>query len=92
MRVLRALLMIVAVLAAVPAWAGEAEWRQFAQSIGLRDVDGFVAAVSSLRANGRLPPRFVTKSQAERLGWRPGRPPTVATTGMPNPSSDAPTE
>lgn len=72
MRVLRALLMIVAVLVAVPAWAGEAEWRQFAQSVGLRDVDGFVAAVSSLRANGRLPPRFITKSQAERLGWRPG--------------------
>ena len=72
MRFLRTILIAAVVLFAVPCWAGEAEWRAFAQSVGLRDPDGFVAAVGALRSTGRLPPRFVTKNQAERMGWRPG--------------------
>lgn len=72
MRFLRFLLIAVLVLAAAPSRAGEAEWRAFAQSMGLRDVAGFVEAVAALRSSGRLPPRYVTKREAERMGWRPG--------------------
>ena len=44
----------------------------FAQSLGLREVDGFVEAVQSIRTGNRLPPRFVTKDQAKAHGWRGG--------------------
>lgn len=54
------------------ALAGEAEVRAFARQLRLRDVDGFAEAVASLRASGRLPERYVTKDEAEDLGWRPG--------------------
>jgi hypothetical protein len=47
--------------------------RQFAQHVGLTDVDGFVAAIETLRETHHLPPRYVTKRTAERLGWHPGR-------------------
>jgi hypothetical protein len=65
-------LLLLLVTLAIPAVAGEAEVRQFAQRIGLRDVSGFVEAVTNLRERGRLPPRFITKNEAERAGWRPG--------------------
>lgn len=71
MRRIFALLLLVLTIA-LPAAAGEAEVRQFAQRIGLRDVTGFVEAVASIRERGRLPPRFITKNDAERAGWRPG--------------------
>ena len=44
----------------------------FAQSLGLREVDGFVETVQSLRTANRLPPRYVTKDQAKAHGWRGG--------------------
>lgn len=44
----------------------------FAREVGLSDVGGFVEAVQSLNRDNRLPPRFVSKEAAERLGWRPG--------------------
>lgn len=46
--------------------------REFAQQAGLRDVDGFVETVETLRATHHLPARYLTKRRAERLGWRPG--------------------
>jgi ribonuclease T1 len=64
--------LFVALSLALPSMAGEAEVRQFAQRIGLRDVTGFVEAVGALRERGRLPARFITKNDAERAGWRPG--------------------
>lgn len=69
-RIIALLLLVFAI--ALPVAAGEAEVRQFAQRVGLRDVTGFVEAVTNLRERGRLPPRFITKNEAERAGWRPG--------------------
>jgi guanyl-specific ribonuclease Sa len=43
-----------------------------AHSLGLREVDAFVEAVQSIRANNNLPPRYVTKDQAKAHGWRGG--------------------
>ncbi len=46
--------------------------RDFAIALGLRDVDTFVETVKSLRRDGRLPARYMTKAEAARAGWRPG--------------------
>jgi hypothetical protein len=45
----------------------------FAREIGLRDVAGFVETVRALDRDGRLPARYATKDEAERLGWSPGK-------------------
>lgn len=71
MRTFRWLLFAV-VLVAGPVLAGEAELRDFARSVGIADVPAFVETVTSLRETGRLPPRYLTRTQAERMGWRPG--------------------
>lgn len=57
-----------------PAVAADSvlELSQFAEHVGLSDVNGFVNAVESLRSDGHLPPRYVSKRRAERLGWHPG--------------------
>lgn len=69
-------LFVVLVGAAVPAGAQRAADPQalpaFARSLGLRDADGFVEAVQSLRTANRLPPRYVTKNDAKAHGWRGG--------------------
>jgi ribonuclease T1 len=44
----------------------------FAQRVGLRDIGGFVEAVQSVRADRKLPSRYVTKGQARAHGWRGG--------------------
>lgn len=67
---LRAILVVI--LLAGSALADGGALRAFAERLGLRDVDGFVAAVESIRATGRLPARWITKDEAEDLGWRPG--------------------
>jgi hypothetical protein len=46
--------------------------RGFARQVGLVDADSFVAAVTALRAGGKLPDRWITKAEAERRGWHPG--------------------
>jgi hypothetical protein len=66
------ILLIFAACAVVPAAAQTDVLRQFASQMNLRDVDGFVTTVISLRTTGKLPERYVTKAQAERRGWRPG--------------------
>jgi hypothetical protein len=63
---------LVFVLLAGSTLADGGALRAFAERLGLRDVDGFVAAVESIRATGRLPERWITKDEAEDLGWRPG--------------------
>jgi hypothetical protein len=44
----------------------------FAERAGLRDVNGFVETVQTLRNTGHLPPRYVTKDEARAYGWRGG--------------------
>ena len=43
-----------------------------AASLGFADPQSFVAVVETVRATGRLPADYVTKREAEALGWRPG--------------------
>jgi len=62
--------LIVLLLPVAAARAGDLT--AFARAIGLRDVAGFVEAVRSLDRDGRLPERYLTKSQAAGLGWSPG--------------------
>jgi ribonuclease T1 len=70
----RLLLAALLLLAAAPAFAADApELRRFAQRMRLDDVDGFVATIAALRTEGHLPARYVSKQEAERLGWRPGQ-------------------
>ena len=52
--------------------ADDAALRAFATQAGLRDVAGFVETVNALRETKRLPPRYLSKQEAERRGWRPG--------------------
>ena len=62
-------------LLAVPAAAQLADapaLAAYAQRIGLRDVEGFVETVASLRTTHRLPPRYVQKDEAAAHGWRGG--------------------
>ncbi|MFO0293050.1 MAG: ribonuclease domain-containing protein [Rhodospirillales bacterium] len=76
MRRLLALLLAVALwlgsAPAAPAEESASRLAAFARELRLRDVDGFVETVRSLRTQGRLPARYVTKREAEALGWRPG--------------------
>jgi ribonuclease T1 len=68
-RVLALLLLLAGpALALSPGELGE-----FARRVGIEDAGGFAEAISELRATGQLPPRYVTKTQAEREGWSPGR-------------------
>ena len=69
------LLLSLAFLLAGPAFAQSvdtAKLEAFARQMRLVDVEGFVETVRSLRTERRLPARYVTKGEAERLGWRPG--------------------
>lgn len=68
-RVVRIVLLLLSL--ALPAWAA-ADLQSFAHRLGLRDVDGFVETVTELRRSGRLPDRYLTKDEAEDMGWRPG--------------------
>lgn len=73
MRRFFAVLLAAFVALALPAAAGEADWRRFAREMRLADVDGFVETVRSVRETGRLPAtRYVDKNAAAKLGWRPG--------------------
>ena len=52
--------------------AGPAEIRLFARAEGIVDVEGFLETVESLRRTKKLPPRYLTKAEARKLGWEPG--------------------
>ncbi|MCS6779077.1 MAG: hypothetical protein NZ555_05190 [Geminicoccaceae bacterium] len=70
---LRPLLFVILLLfGPLAAAAGEAELRLFARSEGIVDVEGFVETVESLRKTKKLPPRYLTKAEARKLGWEPG--------------------
>jgi hypothetical protein len=70
-RILR-LLLLVAIAASALACAPDGDLQKFARTAGLRDVDAFIETVTMLRQERRLPPRYVTKGEAARTGWRPG--------------------
>lgn len=65
-------LALLVLLLALPALASDAALESFARGMCLRDVAGFVETVTELRRSGRLPDRYLTKDEAEDLGWRPG--------------------
>jgi hypothetical protein len=68
--------LFIVLAAAAPAGAQRSAAPQtlpeFAQRLGLREVDAFVETVQSLRTANRLPPQYVTKDQARARGWRGG--------------------
>jgi len=69
-----AALAIIAAASAFPSDArGDEALPAFARDVGLADVQQFVETVQSVRHDGRLPPRFIRKTQARSLGWAPGR-------------------
>ena len=75
-RFLGRLLLVFLVLAPVAeaqlAAADPQALAAFAEKAGLRDVAGFVETVQSLRASGKLPPRYGTKDEAAAHGWHGG--------------------
>ena len=68
----RCLLLVLLVAAPALARAPADDLRQFARDVGLRDVDSFITTVTTLRKDGTLPDRYLTKAAAERAGWKPG--------------------
>lgn len=72
MHLLRTLLLLIVLVFPSAAPAGEAELRLFARSEGIVDVEGFIETVVSLRKTKKLPPRYLTKAEARKLGWEPG--------------------
>ncbi len=73
---------LLALLLAVTLWMGivppakaedaASRYAAFARELRLRDVEGFVETIRSLRNEGVLPARYMSKREAEALGWRPG--------------------
>lgn len=71
----RLLILLLALILAGPAAAqgnDETRLKHFARQVRLVDVDAFIETVRSLRSERRLPARYLTKNEAERMGWRPG--------------------
>ncbi len=71
----RILALLVALLLAGPVAArdvDEAKLQAFARQMRLAAIDDFVDTIRSLRSTKQLPRRYVTKREAERLGWQPG--------------------
>ena len=71
----RILAFLVALLLAGPVAArdfDEAKLQAFARQLRLAAIDDFVDTIRSLRSTKQLPRRYVTKREAERLGWQPG--------------------
>jgi hypothetical protein len=71
---LRPLALVILLLLAPAARAlSPGELAAFADRVGIEDLGAFVETVTELRASQRLPPRYIGKREAERLGWSPGR-------------------
>jgi len=45
----------------------------FAREIGLQQIDAFIGTITAIRRTGQLPACYLTRRNAERLGWRPGQ-------------------
>jgi ribonuclease T1 len=75
----RLIILVVALLLVVGialTWTGpdpvDDDLPSLAAALGFADPEGFVAVVDTVRTTGRLPAAYVTKREAETLGWRPG--------------------
>lgn len=68
----RLLLILFLAIANAAIAADDAALADFARRVGLVDAAGFFATVRELGRAGKLPDRYVTKTAAEKLGWRPG--------------------
>jgi len=53
--------------------ANDEQLQRFASDLKLRHVDAFVNTVNYIHLHGALPPCFITKGEARKLGWQPGR-------------------
>ncbi len=54
------------------AFSGD-ELRTFARHAGLAQAEAFAETVTTLREAKALPARYVSKREAEKLGWKPGQ-------------------
>ncbi|MEZ5826166.1 MAG: ribonuclease domain-containing protein [Geminicoccaceae bacterium] len=72
MRFLARSLAVVIMMMAGFAHAGTQELRNFAMLMGLRDIDGFVETVETVRDTGWLPTYYINKDEARDRGWYPG--------------------
>jgi ribonuclease T1 len=59
-------------LSSALAFSGD-DLRAFAQRAGLEQTEAFAETVTSLRTAKALPTHYLTKREAERLGWKPGQ-------------------
>jgi hypothetical protein len=66
------LVLLVSLWGVASAQGTDADLRAFAKSHGITRANEFVETVTRLREASRLPPRYITKREAERLGWQPG--------------------
>lgn len=57
---------------AQPTTASPEQLAEFANRVGLHQVEPFVETVTQLRSTGQLPERYVTKEAARAHGWRGG--------------------
>lgn len=70
----RAWLAALLLLASAPALAFSPDGlRDFARQAGLSRTADFAETVTSLRERKTLPDRYLTKREAEKLGWKPGQ-------------------
>src|SRR5262245_3565915 len=69
MRLARLLCALLIPIATSPLMAGDLSG--FCRSKKL-DCSELTSAIASIRANGRLPDKFITKKEAKELGWHPG--------------------
>lgn len=53
--------------------ADQTRLHAFAREIGLVDANDFAVTIQVIDGTGKLPPRYLTKAEAERRGWRPGQ-------------------
>ncbi len=64
--------LVVAVVLTMTSPGDDSDLVSLAASLDVADQAGFVAVVETVQQTGRLPAEYVTKREAEALGWRPG--------------------
>ncbi len=73
---MRYVVLLLAAWLALPAWGADCE--AVARALNRRldapvDAVELAESLDSLNHSGRLPKKFLTKSEARRQGWQPGR-------------------
>jgi hypothetical protein len=67
-----ALLVVAAAMAVLDKGGGGDQPASPLVGLAFDDPAGVQAVIETVRATGRLPDQYVTKREAEALGWRPG--------------------